>query len=96
MKKNNAWNIRRLLNKSFVPVTQRTSVLYFRLSDFKSSIFVLQIICHNDEMSLSLTLLDCLQMYSDGFIQFWHFLRPWRYVNSQNIAISFDYSTYFQ
>ena len=25
-------------------------------------------------------------------VQFWHFLRPWRYVNSQNTAISFDYS----
>ena len=25
-------------------------------------------------------------------IQFWHFLRPWHYVNLQNTAISFEYS----
>ena len=24
-------------------------------------------------------------------VQFWQFLKPWRYVNSQNTAISFDY-----
>ena len=34
MKKNNTWNIRRLVDKSFVPANQRTSVLYCRLSDF--------------------------------------------------------------
>ena len=32
MKKNNAWNVRRL-----VPATQRASVLFWRLSDFKLS-----------------------------------------------------------
>ena len=31
-KKNNAWNIRRLVDKSFVPSNQQTSVLYCRLS----------------------------------------------------------------
>ena len=25
-------------------------------------------------------------------VQFWHFLRPWHYVNLQNTAISFEYS----
>jgi hypothetical protein len=25
-------------------------------------------------------------------VQFWHFLRPWRYVNLQNAIISFEYS----
>ena len=34
-KKNNAWNIRRLVDESFVQANQRTSVLYCRLSDFK-------------------------------------------------------------
>ena len=29
-----AWNIRRLVFESFVPLTQRASVLYWRLSDF--------------------------------------------------------------
>ena len=29
------WNIRRLVDDSFVPANQRTSVLYCRLSDFK-------------------------------------------------------------
>ena len=33
-KKNNPWNIRRLVDESFVPANQRTSVLYWRLSDF--------------------------------------------------------------
>ena len=34
MKKNNAWNIRRFVDESFVPSTQRASVLYWRLTDF--------------------------------------------------------------
>ena len=33
-KKNNVWIISRLVDKSFVPGTQQTSVLYWRLSDF--------------------------------------------------------------
>ena len=37
-KKNNAWNIRRLVNESFVPANQRTSVLYCRWSDFNTSV----------------------------------------------------------
>ena len=36
MKKNNTWNIRRLVDESFVPATQRPSVLHWRLSDFLS------------------------------------------------------------
>ena len=35
VKKNNTWNIRRLVNKLFVPANQQTRVLYCRLSDFK-------------------------------------------------------------
>ena len=35
-KKNNAWNIRRLVDKSLVLANQRTSVLYCRLLDFKN------------------------------------------------------------
>ena len=34
MKKNSAWNIRLLVDESFVPSTQRPSVLYWRLLDF--------------------------------------------------------------
>ena len=34
-KKNNAWNIRCLVDESFVPVNQQTCVLYCRLSDLK-------------------------------------------------------------
>ena len=33
-KKNHTWNIRRLVDESFVPANQRPSVLYWRLSDF--------------------------------------------------------------
>ena len=32
-KNNNAWNIRRLVDESFVLANQQTSVLYCRLSD---------------------------------------------------------------
>ena len=28
-------------------------------------------------------------------VWFWHFLRSWRYVNLQNLAISFEYSWFF-
>ena len=34
MKKNDTWNIRRLVDESFVPSAQQTSVLYCRLTDF--------------------------------------------------------------
>ena len=37
-KKNNTWNIRRLVDESFPPSAQRTSVLYCRLMDFKTTI----------------------------------------------------------
>ena len=30
------WNVRRLVDESFVPSAQRTSVLYCRLTDFRS------------------------------------------------------------
>ena len=36
MKKNNTWNIRRLVDESFVPSAQRTSVIYCRLTDLWS------------------------------------------------------------
>ena len=34
-KKNNTWNIRHLVDESFVPANQQTRVLYCRLSDFR-------------------------------------------------------------
>ena len=34
-KENNTWNIRRLVDETFVPSAQQTSVLYSRLMDFK-------------------------------------------------------------
>ena len=36
MKKNNSWNIRRLVNDSFVPLYKQPRVLYCKLTDFKS------------------------------------------------------------
>ena len=33
--KNNAWNIRRMVDESFVPASQQASILHCRLSDFK-------------------------------------------------------------
>ena len=35
-KKNNAWNIRPLVNESFVQANHQTRILYCRLSDFKT------------------------------------------------------------
>jgi hypothetical protein len=35
-KKNNTWNIRNLVNELFVPLAQWTSVLFCRLTDFRS------------------------------------------------------------
>ena len=34
-KKNNTWNIRRLVDELFVPSAQRTSVIHCRLTDFR-------------------------------------------------------------
>ena len=36
MKKNNTWNIRRLVDDLFVPSSKQPSVLYCKLTDFKS------------------------------------------------------------
>ena len=35
-KKNNTWNIRRLVDRSFVPSVQQTSVFFCRLTDFST------------------------------------------------------------
>ena len=37
MKKKITWNIRCLVDESFVPATQQTSILYWRLSDFTAT-----------------------------------------------------------
>ena len=34
--KNKVWNIRHLVDESFIPATQQTRVLYCRLSDFRA------------------------------------------------------------
>ena len=39
-KKNNTWNIRCLVDESFVPASQKTSLSYWRLTDFKWSLSV--------------------------------------------------------
>ena len=39
MKKNDTWNMRRLVDLSFVPATQQRCVLYWRLSNFKSILY---------------------------------------------------------
>ena len=38
--KNNPWNIRRLVKDSFVPSSKQPSVIYCRLTDFKSPLKV--------------------------------------------------------
>ena len=45
-KKYNTWNIRRLVDKTFVPGTQWTSVLYWKLSDFRSQILFIKTAHH--------------------------------------------------
>ena len=42
MKKNNTWNIRRLVEESLVSVNQRTSTLYCRFSDFQILVNLIQ------------------------------------------------------
>ena len=42
-KDNNTWNIRPLVDKSFVPASQQTSILYCRFSDF---IYGRKFFCH--------------------------------------------------
>ena len=39
LKKNNAWNTKRLVDDSFVPSTQQTTVLDCKLMDFRSHFF---------------------------------------------------------
>ena len=50
-KKNNTWNIRRLIDESFGPSNQRPSILYLRLSDFNSvrQLFRLSMHCKSEE-----------------------------------------------
>ena len=45
-KKNDNWNIRRLVDKSFVPSAQRTSISYCRLMDFKQSLLFTLFLIH--------------------------------------------------
>ena len=40
MKKNNNWNIRRLIDESFVTASQWNSILYCRLTNFRTHIWV--------------------------------------------------------
>ena len=40
MKKNNTWNIRRLVDDSFVPSSKQPSVLYCKLTDFRASAYM--------------------------------------------------------
>ena len=40
MKKNNAWNIRCLVDEYFVPASQQTSISYWEMTDFRSLLFV--------------------------------------------------------
>ena len=59
MKKNNdAWNLRHLVDESFVPSNQRTSVLYCKLSDFMSML-ALQSWITIDFYEMTLVLASC-------------------------------------
>ena len=39
MKKNNTWNIRRLVDDSFAPLARQTSILNCKLTDFRYESF---------------------------------------------------------
>ena len=43
MKKNNTWNIRRLVDDSFVPSSKQPNVLYCKLTDFNSVVDMRQL-----------------------------------------------------
>ena len=47
MKRNNAWKIRCSVDESFVPLTQRASLLYWRLSDLQSKTLQRPMFCFN-------------------------------------------------
>ena len=48
MKKNNAWNIRRLVNESFVPSTQRASVFTLLFYQIEPANYILKIVGFQD------------------------------------------------
>ena len=70
MRKYGTWNMRRLVDESFVPATQRPSVLYWRLSDFKlckrdsvchssCNIWATNIFAHNRQLSFGHQIQHC-------------------------------------
>ena len=68
--KNNALNIRHLVDESFVPATQRTSVLYCRLLDFKLLLQIAKKITFaNGKKVLHLKIIFC---YFSRYFDFCH------------------------
>ena len=100
MKKNNTWNIRRLVDDSFVPSSKQPSVLYCKLTDFKlrkwhfkrdfnlqmDNLFVIHI--HKKCFSLCKSLVICRKLY---LMFYFHFSTCNPFQNSRNIKDFLDY-----
>ena len=83
--KNNAWNIRHLVDESFVPATQRTSVLYCRLLDLWPMTAISMWQSRKDHLkgpiSPNLILLDNLKYFRimHKLPQWLKMLKDWKY-----------------
>ena len=76
--KNDIWNIRRLVDESFVQSNQRPSVLYWRLSDFR---------CATWNSNLELTLLSRLVVPKKNAEKFGSKIFKWtRSANNDNLT----------
>ena len=58
--KKNTWNVRRLVDESFVPSAQRTSILYCRLSDFMLN--YISILCSSFLLKRNVGFNDCVHV----------------------------------
>ena len=63
MKKNITWNIRRLVDDSFVPSSKRPSVLYCKLTDYRW-------LCENERLSAILSIYELFVIYLSELIFF--------------------------
>ena len=83
MKKKNTWNIRHLVNELFVQSAQRTSVLYYILTDFKLSIYL--------TFFLYISLVQCRHMARLETNEFWdwYFQFPWLRTVLRNLRAAF-------
>ena len=87
--KKNTWNVRRLVNESFVPSNQQTSVLYCRLSDFNwrlclfnkyvptlynGDLFYVDSFPHQEKGTIVFCLYNCSDILRENLFEQWNVL----------------------